>query len=248
MEQDNHEHDVQSENSGEKTPFATGTMGLVSNAVSSVMLQISEAEPARINELKDHDQDRSGSQVFLLGAQEVDSSVQSEAIASTPQENGENMAAKESRTLAHEQLLKDEESVHQQTHAQLTRTEACCRSLQDENDTLQTQLDHALRGKTTTQRHLNDAEDGNLGLQTALCDAKGRIRALKLSIKKSLRTIQALQNHAVGLKADVSRYTQLGTDFYIRLQISLIYDVCCDKIRVINIRLAAGQTSLLSQP
>ncbi len=152
MEPNNHEHDVQSKgNSGEKTPFATGTTALIKNAVSSVMLQKSEAEPAQINELRDHEQDRSGSPVLFLGAQRVDNSVPSKTTASTPQENGENMAATGSRTSVHRQLLKDKETAHQQTHAELVTTEDYCRSLQDENDTLQTQPDDALREKTKLQ-------------------------------------------------------------------------------------------------
>ena len=189
MDQDNHEYDVQSDYRGEETPFATGTMALSNNALSSVMLQKSEAEPARIKELRSHEQDRSGSPVLLLGAQKVGSSVPSEATASSPQDDGENMAVTESRTFY-------QRKKKPRTSKPMPRTEAWCRSLQDDNDTLQTQPDDALREKTKLQQHLNDAEDRNLGLQTALSAGKVRIRELATSIKDSHRTIQALQNHA----------------------------------------------------
>ena len=61
-------------------------------------------------------------------------------------------------------------------------------------------------------------EDECISHQTALGNAAGRIQDLMASIEVHRSLMVGLQNHAVKLTAEISRYVQLGTDFYVRLQ------------------------------
>ena len=109
-------------------------------------------------------------------------------------------------------------AAHRLTRDELAKTKLWCKSLEEENTNLLTQLDEARRERTLLQRRLDDASDANLNLDIALSDAGERIRALSYENELYVSEIERLRNEIADLSADVNCYRQIGTVFYTRLK------------------------------
>ena len=197
------------------TPFSMETMALVNAALNQIGHKQTYGNSAAIVGLEKKEQEESRGIEPTL---EVLSSDDSVPIECNVQNSVENTAAAEASTMEQDDLLRAEQAAHQETRESLSRLDDWCDLVEGENTRFREQIEDTQRENGWIQRQLQDAEDESTGFQTRLAGAEGQIRELVNSTDLYLSTIERLQARVVELNVNVSRYTQLGTSFFVRLQ------------------------------
>lgn len=219
MQQEYGEEAVQLRGDQQKVArFSMRTIYLINEALNQAMFQRPQEHPTTIDASESSERDESRSKGLLAAAQDRGDGAPLEETGSVLQDIGENVAAAEASPMVPEELLKAEENAHQQTRANLARLEDWCKRLEVENAELQTQVEGVGRENAIIQRQLHDAEDESTGFQKRLSDSQHQIHELTSSNEIYISTTEELQNQVAGLNADLSWYSQLGTEFFVRLQ------------------------------
>lgn len=197
------------------TSFSIETMALVNAALNQNGYQKTYGNSAAVVGLEKKEQEESGG---MEPTPEVQNSGDSVSFQCNVQNGVENTAAAEVSTMEQEDLLRAEQAAHQEIREALSRLDEWCNLVEDENTRFREQIEDTQRETRRMQRQLHNAEDESTRIQTRLSGAEGQIQDLVNSTKLYLSTIERLQAQVVNLNANVSRYTQLGTNFYGRLQ------------------------------